>query len=156
MDLQTNISEPHRFLEMQYSMLVRCFHSSLTVCAGTLTFKTLSPHQGRRLLLKAYIEKDDCYPVYNYLFTQNTAGLPPAYLPPAYGVWHYSETFLGKKASFSSLDSCKCTLTRHAPKVYGLYAALFPNNTVGAVSNYMSSAWIAFANNLQPNRPNRE
>ena len=57
----------------------------------------------------------------------------------------------------SRLARCIADILRHAQlQVYALYAAAFPNTTLGAISNYMSSAWIAFANNLQPNRPNRE
>jgi len=81
---------------------------------------------GRRLLLKAYIGKDVYYPVYNYLFTQATSTLPPAF-----GVYHFSEIAF----------------------VYGEYAALGPNTSLGAISLDMSSAWIAFTNNLNPNRP---
>jgi len=52
-------------------------------------YTTLFP-SGRRLLLKAYIRKDACYPVYNYLFTQATSTFPIAF-----GVYHSSEIAFG-------------------------------------------------------------
>jgi len=79
---------------------------------------------GRRALLDAYIKRDPFYPAYSYLFTQPTTGAPANL-----GISHGSEIAY----------------------VYGLYAQL--NGTMGQTSAYMLTSWIAFANNLHPNRP---
>lgn len=39
--------------------------------------------------------------------------------------------------------------------VYALYATLPESDPMGAASRFMVSAWVAFANTLNPNRPYR-
>ncbi|KAF8334758.1 Alpha/Beta hydrolase protein [Cantharellus anzutake] len=83
-------------------------------------------HGGRRALLDSYVKHDVYYPAWTYLYTQVTPGVP-AYL----GIFHGSEV----------------------PSVFGLYD--FQNRTLdlGRTSLYMVSAWVAFANSFDPNRP---
>ncbi|KAF8313065.1 alpha/beta-hydrolase [Clavulina sp. PMI_390] len=83
---------------------------------------------GRRLLLDAYIAKNQSYPAWNYLFVQNTPGANPAK-----GVYHASEI----------------------PFVYGGYAFNNATTIEGQTSLFMLDAWITFANTMSPNGPNR-
>ncbi|KAF8313066.1 alpha/beta-hydrolase [Clavulina sp. PMI_390] len=79
---------------------------------------------GRRLLLDAYLARDKFYPVYNYLFVQNTPGATPAL-----GVYHSSEI----------------------QYVYGKFAALNATSVEGQTSIAMLDAWLQFAHTLSPN-----
>ncbi|KAF8325150.1 Alpha/Beta hydrolase protein [Cantharellus anzutake] len=83
-------------------------------------------HGGRRALLDSYVKHDVYYPAWTYLYTQVTPGVP-AYL----GVFHGSEV----------------------PSVFGLYGFQNRTSDLGRTSLYMLSAWIAFANSFDPNRP---
>ncbi|KAF9516357.1 hypothetical protein BS47DRAFT_1390812 [Hydnum rufescens UP504] len=80
---------------------------------------------GRRLLIGTYLAEDKECPVYSYLFTQNTPTIPPAY-----GVMHGTEVAY----------------------VYGAYNVLPLSEPLYRVGQIMMTAWIAFANNLNPNR----
>ncbi|KAF8334773.1 Alpha/Beta hydrolase protein [Cantharellus anzutake] len=83
-------------------------------------------HSGRRALLDAYVKRNANYPAWSYHYTQVAPGAPP-YL----GVYHGSEV----------------------PSVFGLYAVQNRTTVLGTTSLYMVSAWVAFANSFQPNRP---
>lgn len=115
---------------------------------GTATYMFPLRILGRRALLDAYITIDEFYPAYTYLFTQPTAGAPPAA-----GVSHGSEISFGMNhISCSNLMHIELTCIL---SVYGNYADLPAGDPMRTVGLYMTSAWIAFANNLHPNRPNR-
>jgi hypothetical protein len=108
-------------------------------------------HSGRRLLLDEYVKRNKTPSVYNYLFTANTPGANPAL-----GVYHASELAFGK-SRLSEMVGSKLPdvggIEYHI--VYGLYALQNATSPLGKTSAFMMSSWIAFANNLQPNRPSR-
>ncbi|KAF8313064.1 alpha/beta-hydrolase [Clavulina sp. PMI_390] len=84
-------------------------------------------HAPRRFLLSAYEAAGGSqYPVWNYLFVQNTPGAGPAY-----GVYHTSEI----------------------PFVFGEYAASNASSPEGQTSLFMMDSWLKFANTLSPNGP---
>ncbi|KAF8331142.1 Alpha/Beta hydrolase protein [Cantharellus anzutake] len=83
-------------------------------------------HSGRRALLDAYVEHFGFHPAWTYLYTQVTPDTP-AYQ----GVYHGSEL----------------------PAVFGLYAIQNTTSDLGKTSLVMISAWVTFANSLDPNRP---
>ncbi|KAF8331132.1 Alpha/Beta hydrolase protein [Cantharellus anzutake] len=81
-------------------------------------------HSGRRALLDAYLRRGAHYPAWTYLYTQVIPGVP-VYLGAFHGV-----SFL-----------------------FGMHTIYDWNPVLGTTSSYMISAWVAFANSLDPNRP---
>lgn len=109
---------------------------------------------GRRLLLNTYVSRDETSPVYNYLFTGYTPDTTASL-----GVLHASEIPFGEYMSIVhsfSRQTKEIYLDDLDLVVYGTYAASDSTNAIGRTSSFMLDAWIAFANTLNPNRPNRK
>lgn len=108
---------------------------------------------GRRAFLDAYIKIDPDYKIYSYQFAQTTQ-----YIPTWLSVFHssdvpYGQCFLTRSllsGDNNEVFSFSVTLSYIVYDSYGNQ-----NDSYGITSRYMSSAWIAFVNNLNPNRPNR-